>query len=125
MTFDIAQYELKDTATVEVELPNGSPMLVDGKQVTITVYGGGSKEYLNAKYKMENANQAKLGAVIRGKVAKNAAEENTKEQAKFLASCTAEVKNIPLTPLEIYSNPKLAYVTEQVNKFLGDDENFM
>ena len=125
MTFDISQFELKDTATLDVELPNGSPMLVDGKQVSITLYGGGSKEYLAAKHKMENASQLKLSALVRGKTTKNAAEENTKEQAKFLASCTAEIKNLPLTPLEVYSNPKLSYITEQVNKFLGDDENFM
>jgi len=125
MTFDISQFELKDTAEVAIDLADGTPMLNDGKPVIFKLYGPGSKEYVNANYKLENSQQLKLGALVRGKASKNSGEENFKEKAKFLAECTAEIVNFPLTPLEVYTNHKLSYITKQIDKELANDENFM
>jgi hypothetical protein len=123
--FDLSQFELSDTAVLNVENPKGDPLLADGKQVTITLYGTGSKQYVNAKYKLDNATQTRSMALIRGKPVHNAAEENTKLRAEFLAACTASIDGLPVQAIEIYSNPKLGYITDQVDKFLGESENFM
>jgi hypothetical protein len=125
--FDLSAFQLVNTAILEVENPKGDPLLFNGAPVTITLYGPGSKEYKNAKYKLENANQTRSIAMLRGKTSKTAAEDQEKANAEFLAACTAQVDNFPITggALALYSNPGLVYITDQVNKFLGDAENFM
>lgn len=125
--FDISQFETVDTAALEVKKPNGDDLLVDGKKVVINLFGPGSKEYINAKYKFENATQARSIAMIRGKISKNIAEESAQLQAERLANCTSSIDNFPIDggALALYSNPKLSYITDQVIKFLDDTENFM
>lgn len=123
--FDISQLELADTATLEVKRPDGEDLLVNGDPVTITLYGSGSKQHVAAKHKLDNATQVKSIALIRGKVQKNLAEENLQMQAEFLAACTVSIQNLPIAPIDLYKNPKLSYITDQVSKFLGDAENFM
>ena len=125
--FDISQFETVDTAALELKKPNGDELLVDGKKVIINLYGPGSKEYINAKYKFENATQARSIAMIRGKISKNIAEESAQLQAERLAGCTESIENFPIDggALALYSNPKLSYITDQVIKFLDDTENFM
>ena len=125
--FDISQFETVDTAALAVKKPNGDELLVDGKPVIINLYGPGSKEYINAKYKFENATQARSIAMIRGKISKNIAEESAQLQAERLAGCTESIDNFPIEggALALYSNPKLSYITDQVIKFLDDTENFM
>lgn len=124
MKFDLSQFELKETSTLDVELPNGDPMLVDGKQVQIELYGKGSKEYTSAKHKLDRAVQEKSFAMLRGKVNKNP-EENDKIKNEFLVAVTKEIHNLPVTAIEIYGNPKLCYITEQVEKHLDETANFM
>ena len=123
--FDLAQYELTDTATLTIETPKGDEMLVEGKPVKITVYGPGSKQFNKAKHVYESAASARTFAAMRNKPAKNAAELAQKDLAEFLAACTLSIDNFPIDALEIYSNPRLKYITDQVNTFLGDTENFM
>ena len=125
--FDISQFETVDTAALELKKPNGDELLVDGKKVIINLYGPGSKEYINAKYKFENATQARSIAMIRGKISKNIAEESAQLQAERLAGCTESIENFPIDggALALYSNPKLSYITDQVIKFLDDTENYM
>lgn len=125
MTFDLTQFELKDTADIEIVLPNGSPMMNGKDQVIISVYGGGSKQYVAAKHRAENAASLRVSAMLRNKNSETSAEDTEKQQAQFLADCTAEVKGLPVSALDIYSNPKLKYITDQVQSFLDDDENFM
>lgn len=125
--FDLSLFETVDTAKLTVQNPKGDDLLVNGEPVVITLYGQGSKQYVNAKYKFDNASQTRSIAMLRGKVSKNAAEEQSQLQAEFLAACTASIDNFPIPggALALYSNPKLAYITAQVDKFLGDTENFM
>jgi hypothetical protein len=123
--FDLSKYETVDTAVLTVQDPKGDDLIGEnGEPVTITLYGMGSKQYVNAKYKLDNASQTRSIALLRnGKAAK--AEEITKDQAVFFAAVTASISNFPVEPLELYSNPKLAWITSQVDKFLGETENFM
>lgn len=125
--FDLSQFETTDTASLTVLNPKGDELLVDGNPVVITLYGPGSKQFVNAKYKLENATQVRSIAILRGKASKNAAEEARQQQAEFYASVTASISNFPIDggALALYLNPKLNYITEQVEKFLGDTENFM
>ena len=117
--FDLSQFELSETATLTVLSPRGDELTYNGNPVKITLYGAGSKEYVAAKYKFDNANTALMRAMLSNKQVKNAAE--------FLAACTAKIDNFPIDggALAIYSNPKLKYITDQVDKFLGESENFM
>jgi hypothetical protein len=123
--FDLSQFETIDLAALTVQTPRGEDLLVDGKPVVINLYGPGSKQFVNAKYRLDNAVQARSIAMLRGKGSKNAAEESRQQQAEFYAAVTASVENFPVSPIDIYLNPKLNYITEQVEKFLSDTENFM
>lgn len=125
--FDISLFETIDTARLTVLNPKGDELVVNGEPVTIDLYGPGSKQFVNAKYKLENATQARSIAMLRGKTSKNAAEETRQMQAEFYAAITASLNNFPIDggALALYLNPKLGYITEQVEKFIGDTENFM
>ena len=123
--FDLSKYETVDTAVLTVQSPKGDDLLGDnGQPVTITLYGIGSKQYINAKYKLDSANQTRSIAMLRnGKSAKP--EEINKDNAAFYAACTHSIQNFPVEPIELYNNPKLSWITAQVDKFLGETENFM
>lgn len=123
--FDVSKYETIDLAKFTVQDPKGDDLLGEGdKPVVINLYGMGSKQYVNAKYKFDNANSTRNVAMIRtGKVAK--AEDMNKSKAEFFAAVTHSIENFPIEPVDIYNNPKLSYITEQVDKWLGDTENFM
>lgn len=125
--FDLSQFETLDTASLYVQNPKGDELLVNGKPVVINLYGPGSKQFVNAKYKLDNAVQTRSIAMLRGKQSKNAAEENRQLQAEFYAAVTSSIDNFPIDggSLALYSNPKLNYITEQVEKFLNETENFM
>jgi hypothetical protein len=103
--FDLSQFETTDTAVLTVQDPRGDD--------------------LKAKHVYEAAASARSFAALRNKPVKNAAEEAAKDLAQFLAACTVSVENFPVAAVDIYSNPKLAYITDQVNVFLGSTENFM
>lgn len=125
MTFDITEFELEDTATLVVQnARDDGDLLVDGKPVTIRLYGSGSEQYAAAEHRAANAATARMQAVFRGKTIKNQAELTDKELAEKLAACTAGIDNFPIDPLALYSNKKLGYIRKQVIKFLEDDANF-
>jgi len=127
MTFDISAYELEETATLTVQNAKGDDDLIgaDGKSpVTITLYGGGSRQMVKAQHKAGLQQQARLQQTLRGKIDKNAPEQAERELVEKLVACTKEVSNFPVAPEDIYSNPKLGYITKQVVAFLSDDANF-
>lgn len=127
MLFDLSQYELEETATLTVQNAKGDDDLIgaDGiTPVTIVLYGGGSRQAVKALHKAGQQAQLRLQALFRGKVDKRAAEAADEEMAEKLATCTKEIINFPVDPLALYSNPKLGYITKQVQKFLDDDANF-
>lgn len=125
--FDLSKYETVDTARLVIQHPNGNELLgEDDKPVVFNLYGVGSKQYVNAKYKLDSASQSRSIAMLRnGKTPK--AEEVNQSQAEFFAAVTHSIENFPVEggALAIYSNPKLAWITSQIDKFLGETENFM
>lgn len=126
MAFDISQFETLDTKTFGLKKPNGDDLEVGGEQVTVELYGSGSKQFISAKYKRDNlASQRAMNAMRNGKNAIDA-EASRKEDIEFLVACTKGFSaNWGASASETYSNPKLNYIFNQVDKLLGDDANFM
>ena len=127
--FDIASLELKDEGTVVIfDATGDNELMIDGSPVSVTVYGIGSKQYVSAKYRFDNANTAMMTSMLQKKASSaNRAEESAKNAADFLAAVTKSLNNLPIDggALALYSNPKLKYITDQVDKYLGEASNFM
>lgn len=127
MTFDITQYELDDTAVLTLQNAKGTDDLIgaDGTNpVTITLFGGGSRQMVKAQHKAAQAAQFRLQGLVRGKIDKRAAENSEAEMVEKLIACTHSISNFPVAPADLYANQKLSYITKQVIKFLDDDANF-
>jgi hypothetical protein len=123
--FNIADFEAKDTAWLEVENKKGDgPLLNNGLPVRVEVRSPGTKEAMNAQHKVDTAIQTKTYAAMRGKALKDTVEGNLAQRAEKLSAVTAQIENFPIDPKELYSNPKLGHITVQVEKFHGDWANF-
>lgn len=124
--FNIADFEASDTAWLEVQNKKGDgPLLgAGGLAVRIEVRSPGTKEALNAQHKVETANSARAFAGMRGKVVKETVDGNIAQRAEKLAAVTGQVENFPISPKDLYSNPKLGFITEQVTAFHADWANF-
>ena len=126
VAFDIGLFEASDTATLEVVNQKDEPLIgANGQPVTIELYGPGSSQYTRAQAKIDTASQTRAFAAIRGKTLKDGPDEARRLQAEKLAACTAKINNFPVTPLDLYSNPKLGYITNQVAKFVEDWSAFL
>lgn len=122
--FNVAEFEAAETAVLEVTDRKGEPLLYNGQPVTIELYSPGSNQYLRATHKIATAQQTATFAAIRGKPIKETVEGNIHKQAEKLAACTASVRNFPVAAFDIYTNPKLGYITNQAAKFIEDWANF-
>ena len=126
-TFNLADFEVNETATLEVQnKKDDGPLLVNGQPVKIVLFGPGSTQYIRAEAKVAKANQARVLASLSGKRSKETIEDDRKHQADRLASCTKELVDFPIEggAQALYENPKLGYITAQVEKFIGDWGNF-
>lgn len=125
--FNLADFEVSETAILEVQnKKDDGPLLVNGQPVKIVLYGPGSVQFVRAEARVAKANQARVLASLSGKRNKETVEDDRKQQADRLASCTKELVNFPIDggPQALYENPKLGYITAQVEKFIGDWGNF-
>lgn len=131
MSYDISSIQVADTFDVELVHPKTSaPMLGDeGKPCTVTVYGPGSKAYAAAKAK----NNLRFVERLKRKGKQEAdPEEDAANTAAFLAACTVSFNNfgykgMPSGPdafRALYLDPKMGFITEQVNGEMGDWANF-
>lgn len=124
--FDLSSYEAADTGVMHVRNPGGALMYVDGKPFTITLYGPGSVQYVKAQARMDSTQATRTIALVRGQPAKEDDIELMRaEKAEKLAACTHSIQNFPVEARALYANPKLRYITEQVEKFIEDWANFM
>jgi hypothetical protein len=123
---DLSLFETLDTAVMTVESPKGGDLEYNGAPVTITLYGPGSQQFIRAKHRLDMNVQARSVALLRGNSDRRAAEENLKDTAEFLAAVTVKIDNFPVTDaFALYTNPKLRYITDQVDRYLSKTENFM
>lgn len=126
-SFNLAEFEAADTAVLDVQnKKDDGPLLVNGQPVQIVLHSPGSAEYIRAEAKANQAAQARTFAALRGKPVKETPEEARQKNADKLAACTVELRNFPIDggALALYNNPKLGYITAQVEKFLSDWGNF-
>lgn len=126
--FDISSLAVKETAIVELVDPNGDPILNEtGEALTITVYGPGSKPFQKAT---GARNRAILEYVKKG--GKKMKDDEQRElDADFLAACTVSFNGFTYkdyTGIEMfraaYMDPAIGFISEQVNKAIGDWANF-
>lgn len=123
--FNVADFEARDTAILEVENKKGDgPLLFNGQPVRIEVRSPGTREAMNAQHEIDTANTTKTYAAMRGKVTKETVVDKIAQGAKKLAAITASIENFPISAKELYENPKLGYISEQVSRFHGDWGNF-
>jgi len=126
--FDISNLAAKSTATIDLESPDGEPLLnQDGEPLSVTVYGPGSKQY-------QKASGVKNRAILEyvRKPSKKMKEDEQRElDAEFLAACTVSFNGFgykDLTGVEMfkaaYMDPSIGFISEQVNKAIGDWSNF-
>lgn len=124
--FNLSSFEATDTAELHVLDQKDDPIYIDGKPFTIVLCGPGSQEYARAQSKLDQSQQTRTFAALRGKPMKDSIEEQRRQHADKLAACTVSVNNFPIEggALAIYTNPKLGYITNQVAKFIEDWSNF-
>ena len=126
--FDISSLAVKDTTIVELETPTGDELLNDkGERLSVTVYGPGSKQFNKAQ---GVRNRAILEYVKRGGKKMKVGEQRELD-AEFLASCTVSFNNFTYKEFtgsemfkEAYLDTAIGFISEQVNKAIGDWANF-
>jgi len=125
---DISTKSVKETTIVYLDGPDGEPMLGDdGKKLSITVYGPGSKPF-------QKAQAAKNRAILEQVRKRNKKVSDSLQRdidAEFLATCTESFNGFTykdLTGSEMfkacYADYSIGYVADQVNKAVGDWANF-
>ena len=123
--FDITAFEARDTAWLEIQnIKDDGPLLHNGQPVRIEVRSPGTKEAMNAQHKQESASSLKAFAALRGKATKDTVDGNIAQRSEKLEAVTVQIENFPVAAKDLYSNPKLGYITAQVAKFHDDWANF-
>lgn len=123
--FNVAEFEAADTALLEVQnKKDDGPLMCNGLPVRIEIRSPGTREAMNAQHKIEMLNQARTFAAIRGKAEKETLDGKIEQRVERLVAITGRIENFPVDARALYSNPKLGYITAQVEKFHGDWANF-
>lgn len=126
--FDISKLAAKETALIELDGPDGEPLENEnGERLSITVFGPGSKQFQKAQ---GIRNRAILEYVRKG--GKKMKDDEQRElDSEFLASCTASFNNFSYKEMvghdqfkAAYGDPSIGFISEQVNKAIGDWANF-
>jgi hypothetical protein len=124
-TFNLSDFEARDTAILEIQNIKGDgPLLVNGQPVRVEIRSPGTREAQLAQHKLETAATTKTFAAMRGKQVKETVESKNGEKADKLAAVTVRIENFPVAPHDLYSNPKLGWFTAQVAEFHASWENF-
>ena len=127
MSFDIASIAVKETAKIELFGPSGDPLYdAEGRRLSVTVYGVGSKVFADAQ------NQAANRAMARAqKKIKLSAEDRARERAEFLADCTVSFNGFTYENgsdkqafRACYEDSKMGWMTEQIDQKIGEWSNF-
>ena len=134
--FDISQEAVADTATLELNRANGSPLLGEGgERASITLCSPGSKTYIQAEAEAKRQIRARVdkagGRVTAG------LEGKESDEIEFFAKITVSFNNFEYADPEggkfkskhemykaFYANDALGYLHEQVEGFHKDWGNF-
>lgn len=120
-----AAFFLTEASRIEIDLPNGEPMLYEGKQVAVNVYGPATDVYAKAKDAMDKEVQKRAFRTMGAKL-KKGDDEDKDADVKFLVAVTDSVENFPFPggAGAIYRELRLKYVADQVRGHLSDLGNF-
>lgn len=127
--FDISSIEVAETTDVHLRDPEGELIYTpDGKPVTVTIYGPGSKPFAKAQAAQQNKALERLKK--KGKF-EQSADERAAEKAEFLASCTKSFNNFTYKGMEgreqfvaFYADQTRGFLVDQIDKEMGDWANF-
>jgi len=125
--FDLSQYELQDTTTFTPKNARGDDELLgaDGKPVVFEIYSPGSPEGVKALHKAGRQAQMRMFRSMRGDFDPNDAVNADREAAEKLAAFTKSISpNFPVTPLALYTNPRLLYINRQVEEVIAKTASF-
>lgn len=123
--FNLADFEATDASWMEVQnKKDDGPLMFNGAPVRILIRSPGTKEAQSAQHRVELANTNRMYAAMRGKQVNETVESKRDQNTTKLLAVTVEIENFPISAAELYSNPKLGYITEQVTKYHGDWANF-
>lgn len=129
MAFNLSQYEAADTGKLTImDARDEDPLLgTDGQPVVFELYGPGSDVYAKADAKIEQlrSSLAMQAAMRGGKTKSDGSAELRQLTWQKWADCTKSISsNFPVRPLDVYSNRKLGYITNQVSRFVESWGNF-
>lgn len=125
--FEITTLAARDTFVHELTNANDEPLRdAEGNRLSVTVYGPGSKAYQKAN---AERTQRLMKRMQRKGKADMSAEEQTRENALFLAACTVSFNGWAYhgdaTAFEAaYADPSIGFIADQVAKAIGDWANF-
>lgn len=128
-TFDISTIEVADTFEVEIKHPKtDDPMIADGVPMTITVHGPASAQFKAA----QAVQNTKLTKRLRTGKTDEDAEVAAADKAAFLSMCTVSLNGFNYKGQTegreafraLYLDPKMGWLTDQVNRQLADWSNF-
>jgi hypothetical protein len=128
----LKKYSLIEKAKLHLLDATGNFMYLDDAEkqpVTIDLYGVGSKQYQEAERRRQDAFASKLR---RYKNKTIPSEELEEIRIDFLVGCVAGSENFNLDGLEgdelyrtVFTDRSLVFITDQVERFIGDQANFM
>lgn len=123
---EFSQFFLSDESRLEIELPDGDPMMFNGQPVVIVVYGPATEQFARAKAMQEKSATARVIAAVGNKKQKASQAADDTSDAQYLTAVTKTVENFPFPggPLAMYSEKRLQYINHQVSKHLSDLGNF-
>jgi hypothetical protein len=126
MSFDVSQIELADTASLTIKNARGDDdLILADKPVVFQIYSPGSPQGVKALHKAGTASQKRTWRMMREQLDPQDATNAEREYAEKLAGFTASISdNLPLTPLQVYTNPRLCYIARQVDEFIAKLGNF-
>jgi hypothetical protein len=126
-SFSGEEYELTDTSVLTLKNKRGDEDLLgsDGKPVTVEIWSPGSEAGVQAMHQAGRAMAQRTSRMVRGENDSKDAEKAERERAVKLTKITKRISdNFPISPANLYANPKLQYISAQVEKHFSDFGNF-
>lgn len=126
MDFDVSQHELRDTCVITLKSQRGDDSLgTDGQPITVELWSPGSDAGVKALAEAGRAQGLRMMRTFKGDLDPKDAEKAERERVRKLTGFTKAIsQNCPLTPEQVFSNPKLCHWRDQVEKAVSDYSNF-
>lgn len=133
---DLSSLEVPETADIHIEHPTLGKLYTDGdatKPVIITVHGPASDAAVNQSRKATNRLHKLISKKGAKGFAKHTAEESEIYEVERLVALTSSVSNLEYNGetittkniWQIYSDPKMGWLVDQVKEKLGGWEDFL